>query len=95
MSIICHDYKDINHLESVIVKEDGTPLRGEIDMYRRIYTDCKASDYTWHFWHDLRLTIPVGNQSEIQIDFFLVCEMPTSGEIQSVASDKISHSRVC
>ena len=74
MPIICHDYKDINHLESVIVKEDGTPLRGEIDMYRRIYTDCKASDYTWHFWHDLRLTIPVGNQSEIQIDFFLVCE---------------------
>ena len=74
MPIICHDYKDINHLESVIVKEDGAPLQGEIDMYRRIYTDCKASDYTWHFWHDLRLTIPVGNQSEIQIDFFLVCE---------------------
>lgn len=74
MPIINHDYKDINLLETIIVKEDGTPLQGEIDMYRRIYADCKASIYTWHFWHDLKLTIPVGNQSEIQIDFFLVCE---------------------
>lgn len=74
MPIINHDYKDINLLETIMVKEDGTPLQGEIDMYRRIFTDCEASDYTWHFWHDLKLTIPVGNQSEIQIDFFLVCE---------------------
>lgn len=74
MPIINHDYKDINLLETIMVKEDGTPLQGEIDMYRRIYADCKASDYTWHFWHDLKLTIPIGNQSEIQIDFFLVCE---------------------
>lgn len=74
MPIVSHDYKDINHLESVIVKEDGSPLQGEIDMYRRIYADCEASGYTWHFWHNLQLTIPVGNQSEIQIDFFLVCE---------------------
>ena len=74
MPIINHDYKDINLLETIMVKEDGTPLQGEIDMYRRIYADCKASDYTWHFWHDLKLSIPIGNQSEIQIDFFLVCE---------------------
>ena len=74
MPIINHDYKDINLLETIMVKEDGTPLQGEIDMYRRIYADCKASDYTWHFWHDLKLSIPVGNQSEIQIDFFLICE---------------------
>lgn len=74
MPIINHDYKDINLLETIMVKEDGTPLQGEIDMYRRIYADCDASPYTWHFWHDLKLSIPVGNQSEIQIDFFLVCE---------------------
>lgn len=74
MPIISHDYKDINLLETIMVKEDGTPLQGEIDMYRRIYADCNSSDYTWHFWHDLKLTIPIGNQSEIQIDFFLVCE---------------------
>ena len=74
MPIINHDYKKIDQLETIITHPDGTPLQGEIDMYRRIYADCDASLYTWHFWHDLRLPIPVGNQSEIQIDFFLVCE---------------------
>lgn len=74
MPIISHDYKRIDQLESIIVHPDGTPLQGEIDMYRRIYNDCDASTYTWHFWHDLRLPIPIDSQSEIQIDFFLVCE---------------------
>lgn len=74
MPIINHDYKKIDQLESVITHDNGKPLQGEIDMYRRIYADCDASPYTWHFWHDLRLPIPVKNQSEIQIDFFLVCE---------------------
>lgn len=74
MSVINHDYKRIDQLESIITHLDGTPLQGEIDMYRRIYSDCATSLYSWHFWHDLRLPISVGNQSEIQIDFFLVCE---------------------
>ena len=74
MPVVSHDYKQIDQLESIIIHPDGTPLRGEIDMYRRIYSDCDASEYTWHFWHDLRLPIPTGNQSEVQIDFFLVCE---------------------
>ena len=74
MAIISHDYKDINMLETIIKHNDGTPLYGEIEMYRRIYTDCESSSYTWHFWHDLRLPIGVNKQSEIQIDFFLVCE---------------------
>lgn len=74
MPIINHDYKPLDRLESLITHPDGTPLRGEIDMYRRIYSDCEASPYTWHFWHDLRLPIHVNGQSEIQIDFFLVCE---------------------
>lgn len=75
MPIIDHDKKSSKGpLEEQIKKEDGTPLYGEIDMYRRIYADCDASPYSWHFWHDLRLTIPIGNQSEIQIDFLLVCE---------------------
>ena len=73
MPVISHDYKKIEQLESIITHPDGTPLQGEIDMYRRIYSDCDASPMTWHFWHDLRLPIPINNQSEIQIDFFLVC----------------------
>lgn len=74
MPIINHDYKQLDQLESSITHTDGTPLRGEIDMYRRIFSDCSADSRTWHFWHDLRLPIPTNNQSEIQIDFFLVCE---------------------
>ncbi len=74
MSIISHDNKDLNNLDSVIKQNDGTPLYGEIDMYRRIWHDCEKSELTWHFWHDLRLPVGNGRQSDIQIDFFLVCE---------------------
>lgn len=74
MPIISHDRKDLYNLEALILQNDGQPLHGEIDMYRRIYKDCNASQYTWHFWHDLRLNIPINKQAEIQIDFFLVCE---------------------
>jgi len=74
MPIISHDYKNLNNLESIIKHNDGSPLYGEIDMYRRIWKDCEKSSRTWHFWHDLRLPIGNNKQSEIQIDFFLVCE---------------------
>ena len=74
MPIINHDYKDIDFLEHIIVKDDGTPLYGEIDMYRRIFRNCETSCYHWHFWHDVRLPIPVKGQSSIQIDFLLACE---------------------
>lgn len=74
MPIISHDYKNLNNLETIIKHNDGTPLYGEIEMYRRIWKDCENSNFTWHFWHDLRLPIGNDKQSEIQIDFFLVCE---------------------
>lgn len=74
MPIIRHDRKDLDILESLILQNEGRPLYGEIDMYRRICRDCEGSQYTWHFWHDLRLNIPIHKQAEIQIDFFLVCE---------------------
>ena len=74
MAIINHDYKDINFLEHIITKNDGTPLYGEIDMYRRIYNDLDADSRTCHFWHDVSLPIPIKDQSSIQIDFLLVCE---------------------
>lgn len=75
MSIISHiSYSNTSDLESIITKNDGTPLFGEIEMFRRIYSDCMSSEYTWHFWHNLRLPVSVKNQNEIQIDFLLVCE---------------------
>lgn len=74
MPIISHDNKDILFLKEIIKKDDGSPLMGEIDMYRRIYQDCEKSSLTWHFWHDLNLPISIKGQASIQIDFLLVCE---------------------
>ena len=62
-------------LEQVIGRhEDGTLLQGEADMYERIIRDCEASDLHWHLWYDLSLPIQYAGQSEIQIDFLLICE---------------------
>ena len=75
MPIISHNsYSNSSDLEAIITKNDGSPLYGEIEMFRRIYSDCSSSQYTWHFWHNLRLPVSVKNQNEIQIDFLLVCE---------------------
>lgn len=75
MPIISHvSYNNISDLETIITQNDGSPLYGEIEMFRRIYSDCSNSDYTWHFWHNLRLPVSVKNQNEIQIDFLLVSE---------------------
>lgn len=75
MPIISHvSYNNTSDLEAIITQNDGTPLYGEIEMFRRIYSDCSNSDYTWHFWHNLRLPVSVKNQNEIQIDFLLVSE---------------------
>ena len=62
-------------LEQVIGRhEDGTLLQGEADMYERIIHDCEESNLHWHLWYDLSLPIQYAGQSEIQIDFLLVCE---------------------
>lgn len=72
MSIINHaTYGPNDNLEQIIIKEDGSPLRGEIDMFRRIYKDCKNSSLVWHFWHNLRFPLSINRQSEIQVDFLL------------------------
>lgn len=75
MPIVPHiTYSDTSDLEAIITQSDGSPLYGEIEMFRRIYSDCSNSTYTWHFWHNLRLPVSVKNQNEIQIDFLLVSE---------------------
>ena len=75
MPIISHvSYNNTSDLEAIITQNDGTPLYGEIEMFRRIYTDCSNSSYTWHFWHNLRLPVSIKAQNEIQIDFLLVSE---------------------
>ena len=75
MPIINHTrYTDNSDLEAIITQADGNPLYGEIEMFKRIFADCNNSEYTWHFWHNLRLPVSIKNQTEIQIDFLLVCE---------------------
>ncbi|MCS2947073.1 NERD domain-containing protein [Bacteroides sp. BFG-638] len=73
--IVDHTEKSLSRLEYLITKDDGTPLQGEIDMYRRIVHDCENSSITWHFWHDINLHIQSGRASEIQIDFLLISEL--------------------
>ena len=48
--IIDYTNRDLSRLEHLITKNDGTPLQGEIDMYRRIVHDCEKSSIMWHFW---------------------------------------------
>lgn len=62
-------------LEQVIGRhEDGTILQGEADMYKRIQEDCEKSSLHWYVWYDLSLPISFAGQTEIQIDFLLICE---------------------
>lgn len=65
----------VGTLDQVISRhEDGSILQGEADMYKRIQVDCENSRLHWYVWYDLSLPIPYAGQSEIQIDFLLICE---------------------
>lgn len=67
----------IDLLERYIVKEDGSPLKGEIDVYRKIHEDCGASPDDWFVWHDLDLpfhsqTFNPYRKDSAQIDFLVL-----------------------
>lgn len=47
--------KPIDLLEKYILKEDGTPLQGEIDIYRKLHFELTKSKEDWHVWHSLKL----------------------------------------
>lgn len=65
----------IGNIEQEIGRhEDGSILRGEYDIYKRIKDDCEKSHLHWYVWYDLNLPIPYRNKSELQIDFLLICE---------------------
>jgi hypothetical protein len=44
MSVRFHPNNPIDALESIIIKEDGSPLRGEIDIYRKLWEDFHKSN---------------------------------------------------
>jgi hypothetical protein len=69
----------LDALETIIVKEDGSPLRGEIDIYRQLWNDLNKSSLDWDVWHDLKLPEHSDNfnyyeKTSSQIDFLILCK---------------------
>lgn len=69
----------IDALETIVVKEDGTPLHGEIDIYRQLWNDLSKSNLEWDVWHDLKLPEHSDNfnyykKTSSQIDFLILCK---------------------
>ncbi|MCA6460954.1 MAG: NERD domain-containing protein [Chitinophagaceae bacterium] len=79
MPVKFHPNNPIDALETIIVKEDGSPLRGEIDIYRRLWNDLSNSNLEWDVWHDLKLPQHSDNcnyykKTSSQIDFLILCK---------------------
>lgn len=79
MPVKFHPNNPIDALETIIVKEDGSPLRGEIDIYRKLWTDLSKSKIEWDVWHDLKLPEHSENfnyykKTSSQIDFLILCK---------------------
>ena len=79
MPVRFHPNNPIDALETIIVKEDGSPLRGEIDIYRQLWNDLNKSNLEWDVWHDLKLPEHSDNfnyykKTSSQIDFLLLCK---------------------
>ena len=79
MSVRFHPNNSVDSLESIILKKDGSPLHGEIDIYRKLWTDLKVSDIEWDVWHDLKLPEHSDNfnyykKTSAQIDFLILCK---------------------
>lgn len=55
MPVHFHPNNPIDLLETILVKEDGSPLYGEIDIYRKLWEDLSKSELDWDIWHDLKL----------------------------------------
>jgi hypothetical protein len=79
MPVRFHPNNPIDALETIIVKEDGSPLRGEIDIYRQLWNDLGNSSIEWDVWHDLKLPEHSDNfnyykKTSSQIDFLILCK---------------------
>lgn len=55
MPVHFHPNNPVDALETILVKEGGSPLRGEIDIYRKLWEDLSKSESEWDVWHDLKL----------------------------------------
>jgi hypothetical protein len=69
----------IDELEKIIHHENGKPLDGEINVYRKLFNELKDGQDEYLIWHNIKFTThsETRNQyrkSESQIDFLLVCK---------------------
>jgi hypothetical protein len=79
MPVSFYPNNPIDALEKIITTENGKPLEGEINVYRKLFTELKNSPDVFFIWHDLKFathseTRNPYKKSESQIDFLLVCE---------------------
>ncbi len=79
MPVRFHPNNPIDSLETIILKEDGTPLYGEINIYRKLWDDLTKSSLEWDIWHDLKLPEHSDNfnyykKTSAQIDFLILCK---------------------
>lgn len=77
MPVRFHPNNPIDALETIIIKEDGSPLHGEIDVYRKLWEDLGKSTLEWDVWHDLKLPEHSDNfnyykKTSAQIDFLIL-----------------------
>ncbi|WP_421870662.1 NERD domain-containing protein [Marinoscillum sp.] len=77
MSVHFFPQKPIELLERFIQKEDGRPLQGEIEVYRKLFLDLSKSKHHWLIWHDLHLpfhsdSLNPGKKASAQIDFLIL-----------------------
>lgn len=79
MPVRFHPNNPIDSLETIIVKDDGSPLRGEIDIYRQLWNDLNKSSLEWDVWHDFKIPEHSDNfnyykKTSSQIDFLILCK---------------------
>lgn len=79
MSVHFHPNNPIDALETIILKDDGSPLYGEIDIYRKLSDDLNNSELDWDVWHDLKLpehsdSFNYYKKTSSQIDFLILCK---------------------
>lgn len=79
MPVRFHPFNPIDALEKIILKEDGSPLNGEIEVYRQLYRDLGSSKEEWDVWHDLKLpehsdSFNYYKKTTAQIDFLILCK---------------------
>lgn len=71
--------KPLNLLEKFITQSDGSPLFGEIDIYRKLHDELSKSKEEWFVWHDLKLprhgdSFNNYNKTSAQVDFLILCK---------------------